>query len=293
VTEVRDVSVIVRTIGRPVLLRQLLDSLAACDPLPAEIVVVDQSRGPDTAAVVADYGRIGARTVACDRRGRSLAANIGLDAARHDIVLLVDDDCFVAPDWVAAGHALLQSKPDLCVCGRLLPAGDPRAVPSRYEAKVRTDWTRQWMKFHLYASNMACHRAAAAALRFDETLDAMEDWDFGLRWMREVGPLHYEPSLTVWHDDWREPEDVHRTWLEYGDGCGRFYAKLLLAGDRLALRYAARDVRRGLTGHAARLVYGNRWWDQRPAVLAGMWRGLLAGLSERTLRRSSRSASQG
>jgi GT2 family glycosyltransferase len=280
-TEIRDVSVVVRTIGRPLLLAQLLDSLAACDPLPTEIVVVDQSCVPDTAAVVSRYTAIGARTVPCDRRGRSLAANVGIDAARRRVVLLTDDDCVVAPDWVGVGHARLDGHPDLCICGRLLPLGDPRAVPSSYEHRLPADWTNKVMDFHLYASNMACHRDAAAALRFDESLDAMEDWDFGLRWMRSGGRLHYDPALTVWHDDWREPADVERSWAEYGEGCGRLYAKLLWERDPTALRFASRDVKRGLVGLGGRLIYGHRWWDQRPALLHGMWRGVIAGLRER------------
>jgi GT2 family glycosyltransferase len=278
VTEIRDVSVIVRTIGRPALLAQLLESLAACDPLPAEIVVVDQSRAPETGQVVARHVAIGARTVVCDRRGRSLAANVGIAEARHAIVLLTDDDCLVAPDWVGVGYERLAGHPDLCLCGRLLPLGDPRAVPSRLERREPADWTGRPLEVNLLASNMGCHRDAAGEVGFDEGLHAMEDWDFGVRWLRRGRRLHYEPRLLAYHDDWREPEDVERAWVEYGEGCGLFYAKLLRRGDPLALSFALRDLQAGAAALGARLLYGPRWWDGRLGVVRGMARGLAAGL---------------
>ena len=44
-----DVTVVIPTVGRP-LLRQCLGSIAAADPRPAEVIVVDQSRGGEVAA---------------------------------------------------------------------------------------------------------------------------------------------------------------------------------------------------------------------------------------------------
>ena len=52
VAAVADVSVVVRTIGRPVLLEKALASLARCQPRPAEVLVVDQSEELSGAAVV-------------------------------------------------------------------------------------------------------------------------------------------------------------------------------------------------------------------------------------------------
>jgi glycosyltransferase involved in cell wall biosynthesis len=46
-----EASVVVRTIGRPQLLRACLESIAACDPRPAEIVVVDQDPTGETRLV--------------------------------------------------------------------------------------------------------------------------------------------------------------------------------------------------------------------------------------------------
>ena len=53
------VSAIVPTIGRPALLAECLASLFACDPAPAEVVVVDQSGGDEVMAVVDALGRVG------------------------------------------------------------------------------------------------------------------------------------------------------------------------------------------------------------------------------------------
>ena len=98
------VSVVIPTIGRVALLRECLDSLAACRPGPAEVVVVDQSGGPEVADLVLGYSPLSARVVESEVRGVAAARNAGLEAAAHDLVLMTDDDCTVAPIGSASAH---------------------------------------------------------------------------------------------------------------------------------------------------------------------------------------------
>src|SRR5947209_15269950 len=90
------VSVVVPTVGREQL-AVCLQSLAGCEPPPAEIVVVDQSGSDAVAEIIASFPR--ARRVSCHGRGVSCGTNLGLREAAHETVLVTHDDCAVASSW--------------------------------------------------------------------------------------------------------------------------------------------------------------------------------------------------
>jgi GT2 family glycosyltransferase len=247
-----DATVVIRTIGRPDLLRACLESVAACDPRPAEILVVDQDSTDETRLLVETFADAGARRVGSDRRSRPAAANVGLRAAAHDVVFFTDDDCTVEPDWIARGNAHVSGRPDLCVTGRILVDGDIFLTPVLRRGTAPQDYTGRPHKVALYACNVACHRRTALALGgFDERLPTMEDWDFGYRWVKSGRRLAFTPEMVVWHHDWRTEEQMREVWREYAVGVARFYRRLARAGDPNVLRFFAHDFRqaaRGLRG---------------------------------------------
>ena len=94
------VSVVVCTRNRPDDLVRCLASLAALDPAPLEIIVVDNAPGTGVTRAVVD--RMGAaRYVAEARPGLSAARNAGLRAARGEIVAFTDDDVTVERSWAS------------------------------------------------------------------------------------------------------------------------------------------------------------------------------------------------
>ena len=77
-------------------------------------------------------------------------------------------------------------------------------------------------------------RGAVLEGGFDELFgpaEAAEDNEFCYRWLRSGGSLRYEPSLVVWHHDWRSPRELERLYVRYARGQGFFYAKHLRRGD--------------------------------------------------------------
>ena len=273
-------SVLIRTIGRPELLRSCLASLTQCDPPPDEIVVVDQSRSDAVVDVVAEFARSGARCVSCPERGTSLAFNVGLRAAAHDTVLVTDDDCTVAPDWIAEGRAQLAADRTAIVTGRVLPAGDPEHVPSTIDDPEPHDYTGEYRYNALYTNNMVCSRCELVAFGgFDERFRVTgEDNDLCYRWLTAGRALRYEPSLVVWHHDWRTPHELERLYVQYGVADGMLYAKFLLQRDWRAARQLRRHLREGFRGLGARLVRGRaRAPDWRQGILRGLPVGLIRG----------------
>jgi GT2 family glycosyltransferase len=273
------VSVVVPTVGRPALVRSLLQSLIRCEPMAEDIVLVDQSQDDGVERVVAEFARFGARVVHCDGRGEGRGRNLGLREARHDFVLGTDDDCTVAPDWVARSWEHMRANPDGIVTGRVLPDGDPLAVPSTRDDPSPHDYTGDLSCFPLFPNNMALPRARALELGgFDEGLPAAPDNDFCYRWLRDGKRLRYEPDMVVWHHDWRTSADLERLYVRYARGQGAFYAKHLRRGDFHMLRFIARDLIGGCRALASAAVRGRpRWTDPRRPMLTAMPHGLIRG----------------
>jgi GT2 family glycosyltransferase len=280
--EVLPVSVAVPTIGRLGPLRQCLQSLAACRPSADEILIVDQSRDPAVAELVAEFAAARARLLPCNGSGPATARNRALREARHAVVAMTDDDCTVSPDWVAAAWQLMEPDPAKIVTGRVLPAGDPRAVPSTNEDTTPRDFTGAPRTGALFSNNMVVNRELALAEGgFDERFGAeigAEDNDLCYRWLKAGRRLYFEPALVVWHHDWRTPAELERLYVRYMRGEGFLYAKHLRQGDLRMLRYVGRDLVWSLRGLAAGVVKRRpRWTDPRRAILRGLPEGLWLG----------------
>lgn len=98
----RTISVIIPCLDDAELLRRCLDSLASQEVPPGEIIVVDNGSADDSAAVARAGG---ARVVTEARRGITWATRSGFDAATGDILLRIDADVTLPPDFLARVHA--------------------------------------------------------------------------------------------------------------------------------------------------------------------------------------------
>jgi GT2 family glycosyltransferase len=275
-----DVSVVVPTIGRPRLLEGLLASLAACDPGPAEVLVVDQSAERLSRAPIARFPALGARLVSCDGSGAARARNVGFRQASHEFILCTDDDCTVAPDWIGRAVQGMQARPGAIVTGRVIPAGNPDRVPSTKQDLAPRDYTGDRAFDVLYSGNMAAPRSLVLALGgFDEQLSPADDNDLCYRWLRAGRSLLYDPSLVVWHHDWRTASALDQLAVDYARGQGAFYGKHVRRGDLRMLAFTVRDLVEGLRGTAA--AWSRRrgdGLDLRCGILRGLPRGFVAGL---------------
>jgi GT2 family glycosyltransferase len=110
------VSVVVPTCNRPVLLARCLEALLKQDLPPAdyEIIIVDDANSAETCKMVeqrAEQASPGGHCIlylpAKYTHGPAAARNIGLRAARSEIIAFTDDDCIPSPGWLSAGLAAM------------------------------------------------------------------------------------------------------------------------------------------------------------------------------------------
>lgn len=292
-TDVVGATVVIPTVGRPELLRACLESLARCEPRAEDIVVVNQGGGVAVEEVVAEFARYGARVCADDGRGRGRAVNAGLRSAQNDVVLLTDDDCTVARDWIGVARAMIAGAPGYIFVGRVMPVGDPLVVPSKVLDDRPRDYTGTRARGVLFGGNMVCSRSELLEFGgFDEDIvPSAEDNELCFRWLKARRGLRYEPSLVVWHHGWRTPKQLRELYRNYARGDGVFYGKELRAGELRVLTYVLSELRGAIRAYARTLLEpGQRWWDPRLAVLPWLLIGLVEGLIGRRARRHERRA---
>ena len=253
-------------------MRECLQSINEGSDRPDELIVVNQGPPEDVARLVSEIAPVEGRTVPCAGRGVGTATNLGLQEARNETVLVTHDDCTVAPDWVSAAGELARRYPGTLLTGRVLPAGEPSRVPSTIDAGEPRDYTGSLRVSALFPNNMVMARAAALELGgFDDRVLHAEDNDFCYRWLRRGLPFRYEPSLVVWHHDWRDPAELEALYVRYGRGQGRLYAKHLRKRDRAIWPFVVRDLREAAIGIGA---HHDREYRR------GLARGLIPGIRE-------------
>jgi GT2 family glycosyltransferase len=242
------VSVVIPTRDRHEQLAELLRTILAGTHLPAEIVVADQSR--EAVPVEGGSGDVDIRHLRLARAGASHGRNEGIRAARHDIVVLIDDDTAVDEAWlVRLVDALVGATPRTVVTGAVLASPESGPAPSVTSLTEETVFSGRPFLDPLFSNNMALRRDAFDDVGlFDERLGggapfpAAEDNDLGYRLLEAGYQVRFVPDAIVWHlGAWRDRPRRALDWA-YGRGQGGYYAKHLRLRDRYMLRRFWRNV---------------------------------------------------
>ncbi len=192
------VSIICRTMGRPEL-AEALASAAGQTHSPLEIVLVDAAALGEPAYREACAGSTIVLALPESPLSRPSAANFGLDRARGEYLLFLDEDDWIAPDHVE--HLLN------CLTGR-------QGIRAAYSSTRKTDVTgkailetfqQSFDRLLLMRDNyipihsmLFARELLKEGCRFEEVFEIFEDWDFWLQ-LSEHTDFHHVDRCTAFY----------------------------------------------------------------------------------------------
>jgi GT2 family glycosyltransferase len=292
------VSVVVPTYRRPDDLEECLFRLMRQDyPGDIEIIVVDnEPEGGGAREIVERTSPC--RYLHCRKPGAAAARNMGIRAARGEIVALTDDDARVPPTWVRQLVAPFRRHDVWMTTGVILPWSLDTEAEQLFEAyggfqffDRSVEASARWFNgsgsvavpvWQLGASaNMAFRRHIvddAAIGPMCEHLGpgtpagAGEDMYFIYRLLKEGHTVFFDPTIWVYHHHRRTMPEVRRQVYNYGKSqvCHQLET-LLRDRDLRSLRMLCWDIPR----HMVRGVSGMEPYP--PGLLGPETRGNLAG----------------
>jgi hypothetical protein len=172
------VSVVLPTRDRPTLLLRAIDSVLSQAYPNWELLVIDDSETPQPLDAVND-GRVFWLT--SGGRGVGAARNVGLDRAKGDVLLFLDDDNVMDPHWAKSAVVGFEINPEASIL-----IGAQTVMPERGQAvapTIRFPASFEWdtlIQYNFVDMGMLAQRPAPGT-RFDETLPAFVDWDYLVR----------------------------------------------------------------------------------------------------------------
>lgn len=203
----KKVSVIVRTCGRPAVLRETLLSLRAQTYPNIEIVIVEDGPNVSEAMIREEFADLNIIYQATgEKRGRCVNGNIAMQLATGEYLNFLDDDDLFFADHVETLVYALEQKPEYRIAysmGFETPIEVQSREPYRYDIKdIRTTCSAAFDLQELLYHNIAPIQAVMFEKSIfiecgglDETLDVLEDMDMWIRYGIHT-PFLFVPKTT-------------------------------------------------------------------------------------------------
>ena len=280
-----EITLLIPTLGREIL-RQTLGSVLAGETWPGRIIIVDQGRASGTSALAAEMRQRGLDILYLhsERIGKSIALNMGIAQVTSRFVVITDDDCEAAPDWITRIAERLRRHAPAIVTGRV-DAGEGEVQLSVVTSEVEEIQNRPALRFdRLSGGNMGMPIESARRVGPFTEMHAMrnaEDTEFAYRALRARVPIVYAPEVAVCHRGWRDETQREDRYRSYARSHSAFFGWYLRQGDRfMILRvvvHLLRSLRRwvvgALSGDAEAARNGKAYLTEFLPGLRDGWRG--------------------
>jgi glycosyltransferase involved in cell wall biosynthesis len=268
-----DISVVLATYNRRHSLPRAVASVLAQDDVRFELIVVDDASRDGTADYLTTLADPRIRTVTVERNGGpSAARNLGLKAARADVVAFLDSDDAYRPHRLAAPLAAFAADASVvCTLSSAIRHDRKRTREARIPAVGLSSSSFEWALIcdliPVEASSITVRRGPAMAEGgFCERLRLTEDREFLIRLARHGrGKLLSEP---LWEKFWGE-DNLSNDWAKAGSGLAAYArerpeitGRYRMVGSYLATKVLVADVRLHL--------WGALWRDLKALRAAGL-----------------------
>lgn len=217
----KKVSVIVRTCGRPEVLKIALDSLRKQTYSNIEVVVQEDGANLSEKMIKTEYSDLNISYEASGKKwGRTKVGNRALERATGDYLNFLDDDDYFLPDHVEKLVAVLEKSSEraaysiaeeveLEVCSK-----DPY-LTKEHGRKIR--YQQPYQKLLLYYTNyfpiqsVMFEKTLFSELGgFDESLNVLEDWDLWARYATMTDFVYLPQVTSVYHVPYGERNQDQR-----------------------------------------------------------------------------------
>lgn len=216
------ISVIVCTYNGKRTIRDCLGGLQKIDYPNFEVIVVNDGSRDGTEIVAKDYGF---RVISIPNGGLSNARNVGMRAAKGEIVAYIDDDAIPDPQWLTYLAWTFMTTNHVGVGGPNIPPADDGAIadcvsnsPGGPIHVLLSDQEAE----HIPGCNMAFRKTALEAINgFDSTFRiAGDDVDLCWRLQARGWTLGFNPAAMVWHHRRNSVKMYWKQQLNYGKAEG-------------------------------------------------------------------------
>ena len=275
------ISIVVPTYNRKASLRRLLAAVER-QTYPVgefEVIVVDDGSSDGTREEVRRLQLpFELRLIEQEHAGPAAARNLGVERARGELIVFLDDDVVPVPDLLAEHARTHELRSDLVVIG-------PMSPPINWHRPAWVRWEEDLLQIQyrdmvagkypctprqLYTANASTRREQFLAVGgFDTTFQRAEDVELGYR-LRDAGArFTFNPRADVMHYASRSFD----AWLRTPHQYGRYDVAMARDKGQQTLQWATYEFhsRNPLTRALVKMCVG------RPRLVAGA-RALLRGV---------------
>jgi glycosyltransferase involved in cell wall biosynthesis len=248
-----DISVVLTTYNRRQSLPRAIGSVLAQEDADFELIVVDDASTDDTQSYLATLTDPRIKILATERNvGPSGARNLGIEAARAEVVAFLDSDDTYRARRLKAPLAALADPAIVCVVSSSLTAtrDKPREarIPDVKLVAPALEWALTCDLFPVESSGMTVRRAEALAVDgFCPALRFSEDRELLIRLSRLGGGQLL--SEVLWEKSW-SVDGLSNDWSRHGFGFLTFVSqrpeyltRFRRLGSYFAVKVLVRDLR--------------------------------------------------
>jgi glycosyltransferase involved in cell wall biosynthesis len=235
-------SIIIPTYNRAALLKHAINSALGQSHEDREILVVDDGSKDETPSVAASFGEA-IRYFPKENGGKAAAMNLGLAAAKGDVIVVLDDDDLFPPFTLARHAAALDRSPSADFSyGRFIRFRGMEALPKELSDKefVPTNDPRRLvvkLMENSFLPNPAWavrRQAQMKAGRYDPAMNFSQDYDMILRLARSNDGVFVDQPVLYQrkHLSYRGPSSEQTFILDSVEKWVKFDALLFRRIDR-------------------------------------------------------------
>jgi hypothetical protein len=178
------VSVVIPTHKRPALVREAIASVQAQTHQRWEAIVVDDNTDPGTerAVVTIDDDRV--RYVRIDDVGPAHKRNCGIEHARGDAIVYLDDDNLMSPHWLEGVAWAFSTFPEVdFLYGARVIESDPGVQGGWPLPRVLfSEFSQEGLaRGDIADTNVMAHRSGLPQARWSAEFEEVTDWELAIR----------------------------------------------------------------------------------------------------------------